>query len=207
MSEKQNSIIEFLLDNPAGADIQLLVEHLDITKTAVREHLIKLETRGLILCQDDDTKVGRPKKLYSLTPSGHESLPRQYSWLSILLLEELTQSLDATNVKNILKNLAKRVIKDFRQSNDKKANSKETIKEATKLLCDLGYRALTKQSDIRKGAIIEATNCVYHTVAKSHPVLCEFDIAVLENLTEMKVELTKCIAKNDSACQFCIKEK
>lgn len=39
------------------------------------------------------------------------------------------------------------------------------------IMNDLGYRTSSKQSDVRKGAVIAATNFVYHTAAREHPKL------------------------------------
>jgi predicted ArsR family transcriptional regulator len=72
---------------------------------------------------------------------------------------------------------------------------------------ELGYRASLKQSDLRKGAVVEATNCVYHVVAKRHPELCQFDVKFMENATGMKVKLESCIAKGGAVCRFCINKR
>jgi predicted ArsR family transcriptional regulator len=72
---------------------------------------------------------------------------------------------------------------------------------------ELGYQSAVKQSDVRKGAVIEATNCVYHSVAKQHPELCGFDVQFLRNVSGMKVKLESCIARGGSVCRFCLLKK
>jgi predicted ArsR family transcriptional regulator len=81
------------------------------------------------------------------------------------------------------------------------------LEEITRALNELGYRASLKQSDVRKGAIIEATNCVYHSVAKRHPALCQFDVQFLQNASGLKVKLETCIARGGSVCRFCLRDK
>ena len=78
------------------------------------------------------------------------------------------------------------------------------LKEVTKVMNELGYRAELKQSDLRKGAVIEATNCIYHSVAKEHPELCQFDTEFLKKATGMSVRLDCCIARGGEVCRFCI---
>ena len=73
-----------------------------------------------------------------------------------------------------------------------------------KALSELGYRATLKQSDLRKGEVIEATNCVYHAVAKKHPELCQFDTQFIRSATRLDVRLESCIARVGSVCRFCI---
>ncbi len=84
----------------------------------------------------------------------------------------------------------------------------ELLKMVTVALNELGYRSSLKQSDLRKGAIIEATNCVYHSVAQKHPALCRFDVKFIETATQgLSVKLVSCIARGESVCRFCIRKK
>jgi predicted ArsR family transcriptional regulator len=86
-------------------------------------------------------------------------------------------------------------------------SSAELLQMITGAMNELGYRSTLKQSDLRKGAVIEATNCVYHTVAKEHPSLCTFDTKFIENATGgMDVKLESCIARGGSVCRFCIRK-
>jgi len=80
----------------------------------------------------------------------------------------------------------------------------EMLAEVSKALNELGYRSYLKQSDVRKGAVIEANNCVYHSVAKAHPELCQFDIQFLESATGLNVKMESCIARGGSVCRFCL---
>ncbi len=86
-------------------------------------------------------------------------------------------------------------------------NSNEVLELLVKTMNDLGYRAALKQSVLRKGAIIEASNCVYHSVAKVHPELCSFDISLIEKTTGMKAKLESCIARGGDVCRFCLRTK
>jgi predicted ArsR family transcriptional regulator len=88
----------------------------------------------------------------------------------------------------------------------KAENTADLLKEITAAMNELGYRASLKQSDIRKGAVLEATNCVYHNVAKEHPELCKFDIQFLEKASGLNVKLESCIARGGSVCRFCLKK-
>ncbi|MFI5391577.1 MAG: hypothetical protein ACHQYQ_09465, partial [Bacteriovoracales bacterium] len=85
-------------------------------------------------------------------------------------------------------------------------NSLELIRKINETMNKLGYQTSVKQSDMRKGAILEATNCVYHGVAKQHPELCEFDVQFLKKASGMSVKLESCIARGGSVCRFCLKK-
>ena len=208
LHEKQQKILDFLLDRPDGAPLDALSEHLGITKTAAKEHVLKLESYGFLHHRDAKGAVGRPRRHYLLSPEGHEFFPRQYSWLSNSLLELLALELGPEEVGRLMKKLAHRVTAPMADRFKRSKNTAELLARVTETLNELGYRASLKQSDLRKGAVIEATNCVYHSVAKSHPELCKFDTQVIENATGgMRVKLEACIARGGTVCRFCIRKK
>jgi predicted ArsR family transcriptional regulator len=207
LHENQKKIMEYLMDHPEGATLEELSAHLGITNTATKEHVVKVQNLGLLTFTDAKGSVGRPKRRYLLSSEGHEAFPKQYSWLSNVLLELLAEDLGEETVARLMSDLGKKVAGSLKPQFEKIQTSAELLALITKTLNDLGYRAVLKQSDIRKGAILEATHCVYHSVAKQHSALCGFDISFLENASGMNVQMESCIAKGDSACRFCLKKK
>lgn len=203
----QKKILEFLLEKPKGATLEEISEYLEITKTAAREHIIKVESLGLLIFTDIKGPVGRPRRHYLLSSEGHETFPRQYSWLSNILLEFLAEDMGPESTSDLMENLAAKVAHAMKARFDKTSSTKELLAEITKALNELGYRATLKQSDLRKGAVIEATNCVYHSIAKAHPSLCRFDTHFIEKASGgMSVRLESCIARGGDVCKFCIRK-
>lgn len=205
--ENQRKILDYLLLHSEGATLDELATHLGISKTATKEHLIKIESFGYLSFIDSKGGVGRPRRRYILSSGGYDAFPKQYSWLSNVLLELLSEEMGSEAVMNLMSDLADKVGKSMEGKFRAASDTAELLDLVTKTLNDLGYRAALKQSDLRKGAIIEATNCVYHTVAKQHPELCRFDVRFIENATGgMNVKLESCIARGGSVCRFCIRK-
>jgi DeoR family transcriptional regulator, suf operon transcriptional repressor len=206
LHENQKKILTYLLDHQQGATLDELAEHLGVTKTAAREHLLKVESLGYLSHVDSQGGVGRPRRRYRLSPEGHDAFPKQYSWLSNVLLELLAEDRNI-NVTHLMKDLADKVAKSMEDRFKNSKNSAELLALVTTALNELGYRSSLKQSDLRKGAVIEASNCVYHSVAKQHPELCSFDVRFIEQATGgMSVKLESCIARGGSVCRFCIRK-
>ena len=207
LHKNQQLILEYLLNHYDGATVDELASHLGITKTAAKEHILKIETHGYLTYVDSKGAVGRPRRRYLLSQEGHDAFPKQYSWLSNVLLEILAEDMGSETVSSLMKSLANRVAHSMKSELEGAENSADLLNKISGVMNDLGYRAALKQSDVRKGAIIEATNCVYHSVAKQHPELCGFDVQFLENASGMKVKLESCIARGGSVCRFCLKKK
>ena len=208
LRKNQKEILGYLLEHKDGATADELAAHLKVTKTAVKEHLLKIEHLGFLTYEDSKGHVGRPRRRYMLSQDGMDAFPKQYSWLSNVLLEHLAESTGPEAIADVMDALAAKIAKSMEPKFKTAKNTPELLKLITGTLNELGYRSSLKQSDLRKGAIIEATNCVYHSVAQKHPTLCRFDIKFIENATNgMNVKLESCIARGESVCRFCIKKK
>jgi DeoR family transcriptional regulator, suf operon transcriptional repressor len=205
LHSNQQLILKYLLNYKDGTTLDDLAMHLGITKTAAKEHILKLESYGYISFIDTRGSVGRPRRRYLLSTEGHDVFPKQYSWLSNVILELLAEDLGKDGISKLMKTLGDKVAnsmaKDFEG-----LNSAELIRKINETMNKLGYQTSVKQSDMRKGAVLEATNCVYHGVAKQHPELCEFDVQFLKKASGMSVKLESCIARGGSVCRFCLKK-
>lgn len=207
LHENQRRILDYLLEHQEGATLDELAAHLGVTKTAAREHLIKVEDLGYLTYRDTRRGVGRPRRHYLLSQEGFEAFPKQYSWLSNVLLEFLSQDLGKDGVTRLMTHLADRVADSMAERFRGVTSTRELLSQIAATLNELGYRSVVKQSDLRKGAILEATNCVYHAVAKKHPELCRFDIRFIERASGMDVKLESCIARGGPVCRFCLRKK
>lgn len=205
LHKNQQLILEFLLQNKDGATLDEIAAHLGITKTAAKEHLLKVQSHGYISFADSKGSVGRPRRKYFLSTEGHDAFPKQYSWLSNALLEELAKSLGGEGISSLMETMAETLASAMSDRLKNLKTSAERLTHINSIMNELGYQTSIKQKDIRKGAIIEATNCVYHSVAKKHPELCTFDVKFLEKTSNLDVNLESCIAKGGSVCRFCLK--
>lgn len=207
LHKNQQMILKFLLGNKEGATLDEVSSHLGITKTAAREHILKLENHEYLGFKDSKGSVGRPRRRYLLSEAGHDAFPKQYSWLSNVLLELLAEDMGTEGVTRIMKSLADKVAGSMESKFANASSSAERLARINEVMNDLGYQTSLKQSDVRKGAILEATNCVYHSVAKQHPELCTFDVQFLKNVSGLNVRLESCIARGADVCRFCLKKK
>jgi predicted ArsR family transcriptional regulator len=60
---------------------------LGMTSAGARQHLLKLETAGLVESADQRRGRGRPRKYWQLTQRGHERFPDRHSDLTLDLLQ------------------------------------------------------------------------------------------------------------------------
>lgn len=200
---RQQAILNHLLENPEGATVDDLLPVIGVTKTAAKEHVNQLQHMGYVAFRDVRSGVGRPKRIYVLSEQGAEAFPRQYSWLSSALLGQLALDLEPRQVSKIMRSIAKSVAGGLEPALSRLSEA-ERLVQIVKTMNELGYRARLTTDKKSDTAVIEAVNCVYHTVAKAHPKLCEFDIEFLTATSKKEVKMESCVARGGSSCRFCL---
>lgn len=111
-STKQD-ILYYLLKH-AQATAQELAETLGISTQAIRRHLKDLEDEGLIQHNLEQSGMGRPQHLYSLSQEGRDRLPAQYDDFALSLLNTLTETVGREQVGTILRKQWERKAQDYR---------------------------------------------------------------------------------------------
>jgi predicted ArsR family transcriptional regulator len=200
---RQHQVLALLQQYRVGLSIDDLVTQLEISRTAVNQHMVGLERDGLIKkAVQQKSTGGRPGWTYQITDEGINQLPKQYSWFSELLLDTLKEELGSQRLESYIQKVAVSLVPQLREQltgND----PKEHIQQVASILQSLGYQAHAEPSLTKKELpVLTAHNCVYHDLAIKHPEVCAFDIALLEHLTNRKVDHQECMAKGGHACRF-----
>lgn len=204
LHENQRKILEHLLSHHEGASLDELAVHLGLTRTAVQQHVLRLLDLGYLTYTDTKGAVGRPRRHYLISDQGIDAFPKQYSWLANAILAQLAQDLGPGAARSFMRNLAGSVAASLESQVNPADPPVQRLRKVTALMNDLGYRAVLKPGGAAGEGAIEAVNCVYHSVAKAHPELCQFDVSLIERATGMDVHLETCIAKGGAVCRFCV---
>lgn len=198
--ERRKRLLRHLLRTKTGATVKELVQVLGVTRTAVRQHLAALTRDGLVAPGAVQPSGGRPKRLMTLTAAAREMLPRHYSWFGELVMEAVEDRGRAANLGATMRRIAGAVVAE-QGPRPRPDEALKNVEALSALMDRLGYDArFTRDAD---GApAIEADNCVFHDLAKKHPAVCQFDLAVLSAYTGQRVALQECMARGGRVCRF-----
>lgn len=192
-------IFNHLLENDASA-IELK-KKLRINESAVRRHLDILEREGLITHYFYRASVGRPKKLYRVTPVSKELLPNR----SDVLLAILGRKVADTYGKKALKSLMNLVSEDLAQyflpptPMESQENAERHLEEMVRLFDEFGFVASLKKCNGE--FIVTYRHCVFGGAIRAfNEQLCEMHRMTVARITGGKVQLEKSIAKGDEIC-------
>ena len=195
----QQKLLRKLLLAPQGASVELLCEKLGVTHNAVRQHLTALIGAGLVERGNAQPTGGRPQSRYLLTSAGRELFPRNYGLIAAGILEHLYAKAGKTDVQAMLADMGHSLgVAAAERINATTAD--EIANALAEQLDTLGYEALA----VRHGEEmqVEAYNCVFHALAKSHPDVCRFDLAFMEAATGRHIQHMECLVRGGHSCRF-----
>jgi predicted ArsR family transcriptional regulator len=194
LGDTQKSMLNILLYSPEGASIDELVQKLDITRNAVRQHLAALEREQLIQRSGQRPTGRRPELLYTLSDHGKASFPKQYPLLARLLIERIIKDQGSTELSHLMREMGRHLASSIEHRAP--LNEENIVSHMNKS----GYEAnVFFRSNDRE---IHAHNCVFHDLAAEHPEVCDFDLAFLESLGKRRVEHSECIVRGGKRCTF-----
>lgn len=85
-------------------DAETLASRLEITAMAVRQHLYALHEEQLITYQEEPRPMGRPAKLWQLTPAADRFFPDRYAELALGLINSVKEVFGEAGLYKLLNN-------------------------------------------------------------------------------------------------------
>lgn len=181
--------------------VSALGDELDLTNNAVRRHLVRLEREELVeeagRIRDG---VGKPARIYRLTPAARASFPRPYGVVLDRVLEVVKERTSSEDVRSILEEIGEELAREQLRDGFPADGSMETrVRAAGELLAGLGGDA----EIVRDGEeiLIRGFDCPLGRIATAHPESCGLARALLEALLD--VEVTEgCDRERPARCRF-----
>ncbi|MEO6075261.1 MAG: helix-turn-helix domain-containing protein [Dokdonella sp.] len=201
LGQRQQDLLKLLLRNKAGMTVDELSRQLDITRNAVRQHLIALERDGLITTGISRPSGGRPEQLYVLSDQGKEIFPRQYSWFAELVVESIRDEAGEQVLKDRLDRMGERIADRLRDESAPAASQHGQVEKLAAIMQSMGY-ATGGATLVDGESVIEADNCVFHNLAMKNPDICRFDLAMMSKFTDTKIDHQECMALGGNVCRF-----
>lgn len=201
-----------LRGTPAGEVLEVLLrrgpmtvkelqEALQLSGTAVRLHLSRLQAAGLVVVSEERRGVGRPVKVYSLTEKARTALGAHSETLALTLLEELWRMEGPEKVRLLLQRVSDRLAGDY-QGVVRSANPHRRVRELVQALVQRGIVADVAEED--GVLVIREYTCPYHDLAQDYRAICEMEQAMLSRVLGVPVELNECMIDGHRGCAFLV---
>lgn len=191
-----------LLRRHGSLTIQDLIEQLNVTATAVRQRLDRLEQLRLIVKEKQGVGRGRPSFRYSITNLGLRFAGVSYADLALALWHEINSHPNSSIKEGLLQKVSKRMGRTYRDE-----IQGDTVEDRlTDLVKVLGDRKIPATL-ISNGQlpILEVQACPYPELVNGDPAnrhLCEMEQEVLSAAMGQPMELSRCRLDGHNCCQF-----
>jgi predicted ArsR family transcriptional regulator len=203
LGTRQRELLQILQRNKAGRTVEEMAGDLEISSSAVRQHLSSLERDGYVRRAEARKTAGRPGFVFALSPQGSELFPRKYSWFTGLVLASLRREQGTDGLAQYLRAMAKSLVESMSAGGEPAPGVR--LATLAKTMNELGYDAQLKEGP--RDAEIRAYNCVYHHLAHDFPQICEFDVELMAQVSGRHVEQLECMVRGGQCCRFRLSPK
>ncbi|MCX2723463.1 helix-turn-helix transcriptional regulator [Roseibium salinum] len=179
-----------------------LAERLNVTSVAVRQHLDGLRQDDLVAFDDIKGSVGRPKRIWDLTASGHRQFPDNHANLVVGLLGGLS---DIYGPEGVEKLIAHREAQSRRAYSDA-LNGASDLADKVRILADLrsreGYMAEVVEDG--KGYFLIENHCSICAAATACQAFCQSELSLFKDVLgpDAEVRRTEHQLSGDRRCAY-----
>jgi len=166
-----------LLKQQGPSDSEALAAQLGISAMAVRQHLYALHAQKLVTYQEEQRPIGRPAKMWGLTPGAESHFPDAHAGLTVNLLNAVEQTFGEEGVKRVVLQSTQQQIEIYRSRIPARAPLQNRLKKLISLRNDEGYMAEVQRQSDGSFFLIE-NHCPVCAAAKVCPLLCDSELDV-----------------------------
>ena len=196
--------IMYLLKTKGPQTAGPLATKLGVTAMAVRQHLYRLSRRGLVDYQDERRPVGRPARVWRLTPKAASRFPDSHAELTLEVIGAVRAAFGEDGMERLLKERTKRQ-RDSYSRRMKKAGPGllRRAQALAEIRREQGYMAECVQR--RDGSILLMENhCPICAAASSCQGLCREELSLFRTLltSQASVERVDHILAGARRCAY-----
>jgi predicted ArsR family transcriptional regulator len=177
-----------------------------MTAAGARQHLVKLETMGLVESEDRSEGRGRPRKYWRLTTRGHERFPDRHSDLTLDLLRSMRELFGEAGLEQLIDHRERAGIVDYRKLVGECRSLRQKLASLAKVRSREGYMASVAQ-DGRDSFLFVEDHCPICAAAAACQGLCRSELAIFRAVlgADVSVERVDHILAGARRCAYRIR--
>ncbi|MCF4969896.1 helix-turn-helix transcriptional regulator [Nostoc sp. CMAA1605] len=170
-----------LLKQRGAMDSQELAACLEISAMAVRQHLYALQDEYLVTYEEEPREMGRPAKLWQLTPNANCLFPDGYAELTVGLIEAVTEVFGEVGLDRLLEVRTKQQLATYQAQISSQDPLAVRLATLVKLRSHEGYMAESQTLDDGTFLLIE-NHCPICAAANACIGLCEQELTIFQSV-------------------------
>lgn len=193
-----------LLKREGTISIDSLVSKLDLAKTTLREHLLKLERDGYVERDYVRSGPGRPSLQYQLTSKGNSLFPSSESKLIRNIIEYFKKRGSQQLVEDFFEDFWDQRLEEaqdrIKESSSEDPESK--VKVLMQMLEEEGFMPEFNFNKSNESLTVKECNCPFSEVIKETRLPCKLEEMFYKKLFNENAERMTYIADGDYSCTY-----
>jgi len=176
---------------------------LGMTSAGARQHLLKLETAGLVESEDRRQGRGRPRKYWRLTQRGHDRFPDRHSDLTLDLLRSMREVFGERGLEKLIGQRERASIVEYRRRVGERRSLRQKLAALAEIRSREGYMASVAE-DVRGSFLFVENHCPICAAATACQGLCRSELAIFRAVlgTDVTVERIDHILAGARRCAY-----
>jgi len=198
----------YLLKSTGPQTAAVLAMKLGITAAAVRQHLDRLATAGLVAASDERQGVGRPKRRWQLGEAGEARFPDSHASLTLELLDSIRSVFGSMGLERLLEDRETAALARYRVALKRGRGLRARLAALVELRSAEGYMAAWSEEP-DGGFLMVENHCPICAAARACQGLCRSEQAMFAELlgAEASVVRTEHIIAGARRCAYRITPK
>ena len=167
-----------------------LAKHLGVTAMAVRQHLYALDAEGIVTANQEPRPLGRPVKLWALTPSAEPFFPDGHADLTLGLLDAMNAAFGTRGLDKLLAARTAAQGRAYAARIEPQDSLKRRLQALAKIRSEEGYMAEVRSAGRGAYLLIE-NHCPVCAAAQACRGLCQGEIELFRQVLGPGVEVER----------------
>lgn len=194
----------FLLKTKGPQTAARMGKRLGVTTMAVRQHLAVLQGEELVDFTDDRRKVGRPARLWRLTPKAYERFPDCHGELAVGMLQAIKSTFGEEGLERLTEERTRQQVESCRaRMPGPDAALEERVAILARIRREEGYMAEWRRR--RDGTLeLVENHCSIAKAARFCSKLCGGELSLFRAVLgeDVSVERIEHILSGDRCCSY-----
>ncbi|RCJ23923.1 transcriptional regulator [Nostoc sp. ATCC 43529] len=192
-----------LLKLEGSMDALALASRLNVTAMAVRQHLYALQEEQLVTYQEESRSMGRPAKLWQLTPAADSLFPERYAELTLSLLNSVKEAFGEEGLDRLLEIRTRQQILEYREKIPTAGSVEQRLEALAAKRTEEGYMAEIQCDEDGSFLLIE-NHCPICAAAVTCTGLCRQELEVFQSVlgSNAVIERTEHIVTGERRCVY-----
>jgi predicted ArsR family transcriptional regulator len=191
------------LKQEGAIDAETLASHFNITAMAVRQHLYALQKEGLVTYQEEPRPMGRPAKLWQLTPAADRFFPDRYAELTLGLINSMKEAFGEAGLDRLLEVRTREQIQAYQAIVPRDDSLYQRVEALAEQRTEEGYMAeVVTQAD--GTFLLSEKHCPICAVATACTGLCRMEMEIFQAALgeDVTIERIEHILAGDRRCVY-----